>query len=554
MANENQSDFEVDITPSVTTYELYQIASYTHWFSIGEFIDNSITSAMQNWDLLQKQYGNDYSLNIYIDLDHDNSALTILDNAGGIKRSEIERALRAGEPPADKNWLSVHGVGMKMSAFWWGRNLKIQTWPIKDNSGYEVSVDLDEIKQTRSARMNVHATGKLQPSGTLVTISKISEEKWPKGTGLGKLKSLLASMYRVYLNDKEKPVKIFFNGKRMEFQPQPVLESAYWPNTEGPADNDIKKWERDFSFTTSSNRTIYGHVSLLARMSRDLSGFFLHYKGKGMGGIGYNDATDPEFTKKDLKDSREYYRPEKIFGQEGSYRYQRFTGEFDISELGKTASTDSIKWDSEEETEFLEALSIFLKDPEFNMWAMASNFQQRKATGKTGKPTIPDDTELTVDEINEISKHFFEGWHEDRISHSDGESDIDEIALLGLPLLDAPIENFQEGAVFIQPDASGHDHAFKLLYLEDPDYQLYELGSDSDDSHSIRLNTAHPIIRKLQWGNKDVREATISMLLLMAVAEVFLPLRNNPDAFREKINELADAPRSRIPTLREVSE
>ena len=51
-------DFDVDITPSVTTYELYQIASYTHWFAIGEFIDNSITSAFLNWDNLQKIYGN----------------------------------------------------------------------------------------------------------------------------------------------------------------------------------------------------------------------------------------------------------------------------------------------------------------------------------------------------------------------------------------------------------------------------------------------------------------------------------------------------------------
>jgi hypothetical protein len=548
MAQENQSDFEVDITPSVTTYELYQIASYTHWFSIGEFIDNSITSAMQNWELLKKQYGSDYALSIYIDLDHENSTLTILDNAGGIKRTEIERALRAGEPPADTSWLSVHGVGMKMSAFWWGRNLRIQTWPIRDNSGYEVSVDLDEIKQTRSARMNVHSTGKLQPSGTLVSISKISEEKWPKGTGLGKLKSLLTSMYRVYLNDKDKPVKIFFNGKRMNFEPQPVLEAAFWANTEGPVDNDVKKWERDFSFTTSANRTIYGHVGLLARMSRDLSGFFLHYKGKGMGGIGYNDSSDPEFSKKDLKDSREYYRPEKIFGQEGSYRYQRFTGEFDISELGKTSSTDSIKWDSEEETEFLEALSSFLKDPDFNMWAMAQNFQQRKANVKPGTPVVPDETELTVVEINEISKHFFEGWQEDRVSHSD--HDEEEGSSVGIPLVDVPIEDFQEGDVFIIQDSKGHDHSFKLLYLENPDYQLYELTSKSKDSHTIRLNTAHPRIRKLQWGNKDVREAAISMFLLMAIPEVFLPLRPNPESFRAKINELADAPRLRIPSIK----
>ena len=62
--------FDIDITPSVTTYELYQIASYTHWFAIGEFIDNSITSAFLNWDELNNKYKNRYSLNIDIDFDN----------------------------------------------------------------------------------------------------------------------------------------------------------------------------------------------------------------------------------------------------------------------------------------------------------------------------------------------------------------------------------------------------------------------------------------------------------------------------------------------------
>ena len=155
-------DFNVDITPSVTTYELYQIASYTHWFAIGEFIDNSITSAFLNWEELQKLYGGKYQLNIEIDFDNDAKTLTIIDNAAGIARGEIQRALRAGEPPADRSLLSVHGVGMKMSSFWMGRNLNIKTWPLNVSLGYEVSVDLDEIKKTKSAITQVHEIPKKQ--------------------------------------------------------------------------------------------------------------------------------------------------------------------------------------------------------------------------------------------------------------------------------------------------------------------------------------------------------------------------------------------------------
>jgi hypothetical protein len=219
-------DFNVDITPSVTTYELYQIASYTHWFAIGEFIDNSITSAFLNWDELQKLYGGKYQLDIAIDFNNDEKTLTIVDNAAGIARDEIQRALRAGEPPADKSLLSVHGVGMKMSSFWMGRNLNIKTWPLNTSLGYEVSVDLDEIKKTKSAITQVHEISAKQRPGTIIKLSKINEDKLPKGTGVAKLKLLLTSMYRLYLTNTEKRVTIHFNGKPLMFKNPEILSQG----------------------------------------------------------------------------------------------------------------------------------------------------------------------------------------------------------------------------------------------------------------------------------------------------------------------------------------
>jgi hypothetical protein len=544
-------DFEIDITPSVTTYELYQIASYTHWFSIGEFVDNSITSAMQNWEALVATYGADYRLNVRIELDKDAGELRIIDNAAGIERGDIERSLRAGEPPLDRSWLSVHGVGMKMSAFWWGRRLSIDTQPLGDSAGYNVSVDLDEIKLTRSALMQVHPQQKTEISGTSVTISKISTDRWPRGTGLGKLKSLLSSMYRFYLNDRERPVSIYFNDKLLQFSALTILEAPYWPSTEGPQDDEVIRWEREFEFETSSGRTIYGIVGLLARMSRDLSGFFLHYKGKGMSGIGYTDNDDPEFQLRDLKDSREYYRPPRIFGQEGSYRYQRFTGEFDISELGKTASTDSIKWDTDEEQEFLKALEAFLKDPSFNLWAMAQNFQQRKASAlELGKE--PD--AFTVEEGSNVAKVFFQGLHGERIDHAGDDEPAGE-RLLGLPLSLAAAESFQEVEPFQILDKLGHVHTFQMQAIQDPVYQLFDLVRDSDREYFyfVRVNLSHPALTRFEMGNADVRQAVMAMVYLMAIPEVFLPIRVSNSSFRVKINGLVDTLRSARPSESEDS-
>ena len=531
--------FSVDITPSVTTYELYQIASYTHWFSIGEFIDNSITSALQNWEELKKVDPKFKELLIEIDIDPNNGVMTISDNAAGIQRSEIQRALRAGEPPVDKSKLSVHGVGMKMSSFWWGRNLKIQTWPINDKNGYFVEVDLDKIKATRSAMIEVTETQGRAIPGTLITVSNIPHEKIPRGSGLGKLKLLLTSMYRIYLNSDENPVRIKFNGQFLKFSPLPILQEPFWPDREGPIDDQIVEWVRVFVFTTSRGNTIRGVIGLLEKMSRDLSGLFLHYKGKGMGGIG-SSAAGPEFSQQDVRDGREYYRPGRIFGQEGTYRWQRFTGEFDISALGKTSSTDAIKWDSDEEQEFLEALEEFLKDPSFNMWAMAENFQSRKAI-QIKKNENENSTDFTLDEVQTIADYLSTKIQGKSIVHNDDDMpDQPKIGPRSLTLV--PDEKFVASEKsFVVPDSSNHKHEFFTQFINDSNFDLYTIESQSNDRHLLKINIGHPFIRRMQWGNEYVREAVINLIFLMAVPEVFLQTRCSRWAFREKINEVVDA-------------
>ena len=531
------SDFDIDITPSVTTYELYQIASYTHWFSLGEFIDNAITSAVKNKVALRERYGADYRLRIEIYLDHENSSIQIKDNAAGIDKNEMERALRAGEPPLDKSLLSVHGVGMKMSAFWLGRNLNIKTWSIEETEGFEVEIDLDEIKKTKSARSTVHVIEDNREKGTIVTISKIPDEKWPPvGRGQGKLRSLLASMYRLYLNDSEFPIEIVFAGKQLEFSDIKILNAPFWPTTQGPVSGTPEvTWAREFTFITSHGRkTITGRIALLETMSRNLSGLFLHYRGKGMSGIGSNINSNTAH-----KDTREYYRPSRIFGQEGSYRYQRFTGEFDISALGKTASTDSIKWNEDEEEEFLVALESFLKDPNFNMWAMAENFQARRAKQLLANPNGNEPADFSLVEVDEISDRFLESIRPEVISHS---SDEELLEIINTSIVEISREDFLiSEKTWLVRDSSNHLHRITPEFIEDARVELFDLVSSDNLNHELRINVGHPFVRRFQWGNKDVRQSIISMIFLIAIPEILLPFRCSSSAFKHKIFEILNS-------------
>ena len=212
--------------------------------------------------------------------------------------------------------------------------------------------------------------------------------------------------------------------------------------------------------------------------------------------------------------------------------------------MGTTSSTASITWGTDEEHDFLEELVEFLKSPKFNMWAMAENYQPRKALKlNEEKSNI---SNFSVEEVITLSEYFNTQIHGDRILHPESE---DELTSRERPrsLNHVPDEEFvSTDNIFNVLDARQHLHRFEPQFIDNADFDLFYLNSISDDYHEIRINVGHPFIRRLQWGNPDVREAVIQMIYLMSVPEVFLPLRNSRSAYREKINEIVDSTLSRL--------
>ena len=116
--------FDVNIQPDVTALRMFRSMSFTPWYALGEFVDNSITSAMKNHQELVARNGQDYQLRIQIDFPADADELIIKDNAAGISRLEMQRALQMGKAPQDISiGLSRHGVGI--SEWFHGRFLHL---------------------------------------------------------------------------------------------------------------------------------------------------------------------------------------------------------------------------------------------------------------------------------------------------------------------------------------------------------------------------------------------------------------------------------------------
>jgi hypothetical protein len=537
---EAHRDVDIDTTPDELAYEGYRNYTYNLWSALGEFIDNSITSAYQNWGDLVKVHGVAYKLVIEITLDPQTKTLEVLDNAAGISIQRFSDVLVAGRRPQDPSFLSVHGMGMKLASFWWGRSLTITSSPIGMDYTTKAVMDLDVMKANGNANAQARVLKRVSDHpGTLIQLSKTYGNRWPDTKALNSLSLLIRSMYRGFTNASERPVEIILNGTKLNFEPFPLLEAPFWPNTKGPgAGTTPKYWRKDFQMTTSTGRYISGWYGILRQIKRDLSGFFLHYKGKGMEGIGYADSnSSEEISLASVREAKQYYRPAQIFGQDGSYRFGRFTGEFDISEFGKTSSTDAVGWSRDEEQEFIDALLGDMKASPESFWTMADSYQPRTAKRLEKER---EDTDVTQKEARDISDIFFKGWTGDDLFHESDTSETSSIEELKLSSLDsADLVSLEFVTI---RDASNHEHEIALEIASDPDLGLYSFNQSSNPDghhHILRLNAGHPLLRKLQWGNRFVRESALTLTLLMALPEIFLRPRVLRSDFKHKINEIA---------------
>lgn len=163
--------FSVDVSPDASALKMFKSMSFTPWYALGEFVDNSITSAQRDVKKLKAIYGKDYRLLIDIDIDQASGTITISDNAGGIARTDMQRALRTGHPPADTSTgLSKHGVGLKAASFWWGSNVQVKTWPIGEETGWRLGID---ITNDITPLVAVEPIPREIPSGTKIIIQNL---------------------------------------------------------------------------------------------------------------------------------------------------------------------------------------------------------------------------------------------------------------------------------------------------------------------------------------------------------------------------------------------
>ena len=533
--------FDVNIQPDVSALRMFRSMSFTPWYALGEFVDNSITSAMKSREALVAVNGPDYRVRIQIDFPDGTNDLVIKDNAAGISREEMQRALRMGKPPQDISvGLSRHGVGMKAAAFWWGARLEIKTYPLGEPHGWHTVVDVSNYGDIAGLVRVTPIPSRGFP-GTEVRVVDLWQ-KTPVGRTKGAIKAYLPSIYRAFLGGGTGAVEIGctleYEGVPLRYENPPLLEAPYWPTKEGPADgapNGV--WRRDFETTLSTGKKVSGWYGILATLSRDKSGFFLHYRGKGIAGVVPVIPTDDGrggHEAEGAKDAiaRASYKPRKIFGDGGSYPDQSFVGEFDVSDFGKTISTDAPLWSPDEELEFVDALyEQMVSEDNRHFIRMARNYRRNLAARETRR-------EIDLKNVQERDR--IETALNDSVEHVEV-TDLPTTSYDPPPAPDLPTDPSVEPAeadaqtVTIN-DRDGHRHVFTIEFIADRSADFIGLFEEGGGlAHTVQINRAHPAL-------DDIPEDAKTHLLLqriavsLASAEVFLTMRHK-DQVRAKMNE-----------------
>lgn len=199
-----------DIGPGSIT--AYSRLSYTMWYALAEFIDNSTQSRENYGNIIDDVLAAEGSpLRVEITYDSANRELTITDNSIGMTHDDLVEALRIACPTKDSTGRSKYGMGMKTAACWMGKNWSVTTCEWSSGEEWTATVSVDQIAQGNLAIPLSRKEVSTDQHYTVIKVSNLNRviQKRTEET----IMAYLGSMYRMDIRNER--LIILFNGKQV---------------------------------------------------------------------------------------------------------------------------------------------------------------------------------------------------------------------------------------------------------------------------------------------------------------------------------------------------
>ncbi len=330
----------------------YKRLSYTPWYALAEFVDNSTQAYFDNEkDLIFEYKKSNTTLIVNIIYDRAGDKITIKDNSIGMDADDLQRALTIGDPPKNCNGRSRYGLGMKTAACWIGNYWTVITSKLGEDKVHRIEFDVDAISSKNDTDLKHVVEDEDQDKHyTIIEISSLN--RTIQGRTLGAIRNYLGSMYR--LDFKNYGFKLYWQDDLVNWID---LEEGLYLNQSG------EKWMKSFEFDVNE-KSVTGWIGILGpgNASRKNAGFSVMQADRAIQGWPGG------------------FRPEVIFGdQEGGRNdliNQRIVGEMFLDiRFAVSHTKDKIVWLGDEYEVFSEKLLEVCKE----IMAAANSIRFREA-------------------------------------------------------------------------------------------------------------------------------------------------------------------------------
>lgn len=344
----------------------YSRLSYTIWYALAEFVDNSTQSRFNHEKLIDQVLQEEGKvLTVEIDYDRENRVITIEDNSIGMTHDDLVAALKIGFPTKDSTGRSKYGMGMKTAACWLGANWSVTTCEWSTGEEWNAEIDVEAI-----AKGKVKIPLKMRKVDTSSHYTKIRIWNLHRSIQLRTqdvITTYLGAMYRQDIRAKQ--LILLFNNN-----PISVPDDYEFARTE-----DDQEAREKFS-TVIGGKAVEGWFGVLKTGSRRLGGFSLMQNGRQI--RGYPDA----------------WKPKSVFGGEddeggNSLVSQRLIGEIILNKFEVSHTKDEILYSGNEEEE----LETYLVAQTKRLKQFASSMRK----GNKGSPWSPQKYKELLDSVKD---------------------------------------------------------------------------------------------------------------------------------------------------------
>jgi hypothetical protein len=478
----------VDIRPGVSVLSVLKHLNYRPWFALAEFVDNAIQSFTANRERLVGIHGPSTKLRVKIELQNDPSPrLVIRDNAAGIAATDYPRAFRPAAVPADTTGLSEFGIGMKSAACWFSPRWRVRTKAVGENVQRTITFDINRIVRDDITELSIEEVP-ARPSEHFTEVILETLHRRPTGRTLGKVREHLTDIYRVFTRDGI--LDLNFDGRPLHYDPPAILEAPYFRSPDEPP----RRWRKDIEFDFGEGLRVHGFAAIRATGSTTHAGFALFRRSRLIQGSG-----------------DEGYRPDTIFGNSNSYRYQRLFGELHLEGFEVSHTKDGFRWD-ENEQPFLDILREHLDEGDLPLLRQAEGYRVR-ATRETLSRAAASAVASTTEALEETLATVLEI--------------IDEApAAPPAPPLSLPAPTSQLAARTIQTRFRGDTWEITIELTDEEQVDWLQIAdrpaaaNEQPRRLGLRVSMAHPFMVRFAGVDTEDTDALLRVAAAVGIAEV----------------------------------